>query len=93
MAKSKNLQISLYPNYSSSAPFNSCIPIIFNKPTDNKYFIDLGIEAKKYYHPLHAQDVLAKEVFDRIICFPLNYDMTYSDLDYIIDKIKEYLNQ
>ncbi len=82
-------KIELYKNYANyDSSLLSTIPIIFNKNMDVKYFIDYGIEAKKYYYPLDFNCKNSVDIFNRIICFPLNLDMNESSIDYYIDIIE-----
>jgi dTDP-4-amino-4,6-dideoxygalactose transaminase len=76
-----NNNIKLYYNY---AEYNNsllaCIPIIFESKelADEKYklFIENKIEAKKYYFPLDFNCANSVDLFNRIICLPLNMDIT-----------------
>ncbi len=83
-------KIELYKNYANyDSSLLSTIPIIFNKNMDVKYFIDYGIEAKKYYYPLDFNCKNSVDIFNRIICFPLNLDMDESSIDYYINIIEK----
>lgn len=77
---------NIYKSYSDDIFIPATIPVILNK--DLKYFHEKGIDAKKYYYPL-IDCVNAKNIFDHIICFPINLDMTIDDIDYIIDIIND----
>jgi len=59
----------VYPNNSDEDNFfPSCLPFIFDQPTDIQEFPNE--DCKKYYHPLRGLPV-SKHVYDRIICFPI----------------------
>jgi dTDP-4-amino-4,6-dideoxygalactose transaminase len=58
-----------HPNFSDEDKFlPSCLPYIFDKPTDVQDFPEE--DCKKYYHPLRGLSV-SKQIYDRIICFPI----------------------
>lgn len=91
LSKIDATKVQLYPNYSDKDPFASSLPILFKDPVDVQYFIDAGIEAKKYYYPLSDECVKGHDQFARIIGFPLHTDMTDTDIEMIIDIIKKYI--
>lgn len=70
------------------------IPIIFEKHTKIDLFIEHKIEAKKYYYPLQCYDGIntkSMDIFDKIICLPLNLDITEKEIDLYIHLIKQLL--
>ena len=83
--------ISIFPNYTDDTPFSSCMPVLFdNNKVTVQDFLHYSIEAKKYYAPLESTKI-ANDTFSKIICFPLNCDMTIEDVDYIINIIEKCL--
>lgn len=57
----------VFPNHSDEDSFlPSCLPYIFNE-TKNE---DEYKNSKKYYHPLRGLSI-SKQIYDRIICFPI----------------------
>lgn len=66
----------------------STIPILFNKKVSTDKFTENGIEAKKYYYPLDFNCKNSVDLFNRIICLPLNMDVT----EKIIDRYIEIIN-
>lgn len=84
----KEMQVELFNNCSDHLPFTSCLPVLFYEPVDIQYFIDRGIEAKKYYYPLSEECKTGHDIFARIVCFPLHNDMTAQDIDRIVKLIK-----
>lgn len=56
----------------------SCIPVRTNK--EISVFINEGIEAKKYYHPLIPASV-ATQMYDSVVCLPFHYEITIKDTD------------
>jgi len=63
----------------------STIPVIFNKKIKIDIFLENNIEAKKYYYPLDNTCKKSIDLFDKIICLPLNIDITEDIIDnYII---------
>lgn len=59
-------------------PFCNCVPLVFERPTSIAAFVDSGIEAKKYYHPLRPLPG-ALYLFDRIVCVPCHEDIADGD--------------
>jgi dTDP-4-amino-4,6-dideoxygalactose transaminase len=87
--KNNNLEnkIKLFPNY---VKYNQClmstIPIIFNNAVSVDIFVNHNVEAKKYYYPINIKDnPNSKQLFDTIVCLPLNIDTTF-------DTIRFYIN-
>ncbi len=86
----KNMLYKNYAEYDKS--LMACIPIIFESKeiADEKYklFIENKIEAKKYYFPLDHGCKNSIDIFNRIVCLPLNMDVTkeiiYKYVKYII---------
>lgn len=69
----KSYEGNLYPNYSDEDNFlPSCVPFVFNKPTLTEEFPEE--DCKKYYHPLRGLPI-SKQIYDRIVCFPVTRDL------------------
>lgn len=84
--------ISLMPNYSNyNESLCATIPVLFNKNVDTLKFIENGIEAKKYYYPLNNSKH-SMDIYDRIICLPLNMDINEDTIDNYILIIKSFLS-
>jgi dTDP-4-amino-4,6-dideoxygalactose transaminase len=66
----------------------SCIPLIFKCSVDVDHFIKNNIEAKKYYFPLDNKSINSNNLFDKIICLPLNLDISNETIDFYIHIIK-----
>jgi dTDP-4-amino-4,6-dideoxygalactose transaminase len=68
------------------------LPIMFDKPTDNLLFKDLGIDAYKYYLPLKP---LSNSMFlyQRMVNFPLNENLQDEEIEIIIKSIKRQAKQ
>ena len=82
--KDNNLEnkIKLFKSYSDyNESLLSCIPILFNNKIDIDIFINNNIEAKKYYYPLDQSCKISVDLFDRIICLPLNTDINEEIID------------
>jgi dTDP-4-amino-4,6-dideoxygalactose transaminase len=85
----ENLNINLIKNYSKyGESLMACIPIIFNKEVNINIFIKNNIEAKKYYYPLDFKCENSVDLFSKIICLPLNIDLTENDINKYIEIIK-----
>ena len=88
-----NNKIKLIKNFSNfEESLMSTIPIVFNYKVNTDFFINKNIEAKKYYYPLDNTSINSVELFDKIICLPLNTDITFETIDYYIQVIKEFIN-
>jgi hypothetical protein len=84
-----NDKIRLYKNYSNyNESLMSCIPIIFENMIDTSIFVSNGIEAKKYYFPLD-NSIVSNEIFNKIICLPLNLDIDEGVIDLYISIINK----
>lgn len=81
--------VTPFPNFSDEIPFVSCMPVIFSQPQRLEKFVDKGIEVKKYYKPLDLSHPRAVDLYNRIICFPCNKDMTEGIVDWILDEIRK----
>lgn len=66
------------------------LPVLFDKPTDNLSFKDLGIEANKYYLPLKPMPN-SVTLYERIVNFPLNEDLQEEEIELIIRAIKSQI--
>ena len=85
----EKINVELFKNYSDyEQSLMSCIPIIFNKKVNINMFIENNIEAKKYYYPLDFSCCNSVDMFERIICLPLNMDTTYIHINKYIEIIK-----
>lgn len=86
-------KIKLFPNYTN---YSNClmatIPIIFNNIVSTDLFINNQIEAKKYYYPLGNNCSNSIDLFNKIICLPLNTDVTFQTIDLYVQIIKKYLD-
>jgi len=59
----------VHANFSDDDKFLPvCVPFIFNKPTLAEEHPEE--DCKKYYHPLRGLPV-SKQIYDRIVCFPI----------------------
>ena len=76
-----------YSNYESS--LMSTIPIIFDFEINVDYFISKNVEAKKYYYPLDKNCIYSCNLFKNIICLPLTTDITFENIDFYINIIKD----
>lgn len=87
-----NLNIKLYPNFSSDIPFISCLTIFTNN--SNKLieiFLRNNIYCRKYYNPL-INTKIATQFYENIICISCHIDMNKCDIDKIIYILKENMN-
>lgn len=85
--KAELLNIELFPNFSDTAPFVSCITIFSEKSQRIiASLLENKIYSRKYYNPLI--DVPVSTCFyNKIVCIPCTIDMTMNHIDKIIDII------
>ena len=84
-------KVCLYKNFSHyNKSLMATIPILFNESVNIEKFKSNGIDAKKYYFPLN-DDIISNDLFNRIICLPLNLDVTSETIDLYICIIKLYI--
>lgn len=85
-------QISiLYPSFHDYI-VPSCFCLLFDRDTEvimNK-LLDNGIYCRRYYHPLEDKPKTI-EFYNSIVCIPCNIDMEFSDIDFIVSIIKDYI--
>jgi dTDP-4-amino-4,6-dideoxygalactose transaminase len=87
----KTKDIKLFPTFGDySLSLMATIPIIFPFDCDIKHFTENNIEAKKYYYPLENKEE-AKNIFNKIICLPLNMEVGEAEIDRYIEIIKNIL--
>ena len=83
-------KVSLLKNFSTyEDSLMSTVPIIFTSKQNVDIFAKNNIEAKKYYYPLDRSSVKANDLFDRIICLPLNTETTFEIVDLYIRLISQ----
>jgi dTDP-4-amino-4,6-dideoxygalactose transaminase len=83
-----NIDLQTFPNYSQETPFLSCFCVFIENSADKlQDLLSQGIFARKYYIPLIDSPV-ATQFYSNIICIPCTKDMSYSDIDKIIDILK-----
>ena len=75
-------KISIFKSFSNyEDSLLACIPVLFNNKIDIDIFINNNIEAKKYYYSLDRSCKKSVDLFDRIICLPLNTDIDEDIID------------
>ena len=81
---SKRSDIKLFPNFSDSLPFVSCISILIDNSKEvMQKLLESGIYCRKYYNPLIPTPV-ATTIYNEIICISCTDDTTRADIDRII---------
>ena len=81
--------IKLFPSFHDEDNIlPSCFCILFDKYDDDirLKLLDNHIFCRKYYYPL-KETKNAKIIYDKILCLPCHYQMTYKDIDLIISFI------
>jgi dTDP-4-amino-4,6-dideoxygalactose transaminase len=86
--KTESLDIELFPNFSDTTPFVSCITIFSGKSRRIiASLLENKIYSRKYYQPLIDVPV-STFLYDKVVCVPCTIDMTTSDIDHITEIIK-----
>lgn len=75
-------------NYIHNGEVLGNLPVLFDKPIDNRDFKDLGIEVNKYYLPLNENHKNSMELYSRICNFPLYSNISYYQIDFMVKQIK-----
>lgn len=81
-------KISLYPNFSDDNSFLSCLSCLLPQKDliiEQKLKL-LGIYCRKYYKPLYFT-TNATNIYNQILCIPCHCDMTFQDIDNIVNVI------
>jgi dTDP-4-amino-4,6-dideoxygalactose transaminase len=72
----------------------SCLCILFSDPNKSleieKVMLENNIFSRKYYTPL-KETKNTIDIYDKILCLPCNIDMTFNDIDNMLELIKENL--
>lgn len=94
--KIENSNIKLYPSFhDKNKNIVSCFSFLFeteeiSKNTE-KSLLENNIFCRKYYHPL-KNTIVTDEIYSRILCVPCHKDMTFKDIENIINIVKILLN-
>lgn len=89
-----NQKVSIFKNYSKyDESLMSTIPLLFDKKINIDIFQKNKIEAKKYYYPLDLKCMKSVDIYDRIICLPLNMDIDNKMIDLYINIINFIINK
>jgi len=79
--------IKMYPNFADHT-FHSCFCILTETAeVYHQILLENNVMARKYYEPLISTPN-ADTMFSKILCIPCTIDMTYSDIDNIINILK-----
>jgi dTDP-4-amino-4,6-dideoxygalactose transaminase len=93
LEKINNGSVSLFRNHAKyEESLLSTIPVIFDKKADIDIFLKHKIEAKKYYYPLDWKCKNSVNLYERIICLPLNIDINQEMIDLYIHIISFIIN-
>ena len=86
MARRNITHFKMFPSFHDTCIVPSCFCLLFDEYDETliERLLSIGIQARKYYHPLDESKV-ANETFDRILCLPCNIDMTNKDVETIFD--------
>lgn len=82
-----NISIKLFPSFhDNNNIMPSCFSLLFESYDDKirLKLLDKNIFCRKYYNPL-KNTKNAVEIFNKILCIPCTIDMTFKDIDKIID--------
>lgn len=89
--KTQNLNITMYPSFhDENKNLVSCFCVLFNSYDESikveKKLLENNIFCRKYYNPL-KKTVNTMYIYDRILCVPCHKDMTFENIDKIVDII------
>ena len=92
--KIKNCNIKLYPSFhDNNKNIISCFSFLFDSYEKSKLIEDKllanNIFCRKYYHPLKNTKITL-DIYSKILCVPCHKDMSFEDINKIINIIKEY---
>lgn len=81
-------KISLYPNFSDDSPFLSCLSCLLPEKDliIEQKLKSLDIYCRKYYKPLIFTPN-STNIYNKILCIPCHSDMTFKDIDNIVEVI------
>ena len=76
----------LFPSYHTNIITPSCFCILYENYNDKirLNLLDNHIQSRKYYTPLNDSKI-ANEIYNNILCIPCNIDLSYNDIDKIIN--------
>jgi dTDP-4-amino-4,6-dideoxygalactose transaminase len=74
-------------NYRPGTVYGS-LPVLFEKRVEVDHFDNYNIEVKKYYKPLLGLEN-SLDIYSRIINFPLHTDLSESDINDLVEIIRE----
>lgn len=93
LKKINNGKVEIFKNYAKyHESLMSTIPLLFDPPISIRIFLEQNIEAKKYYYPLDFGSKHTVDLYERIICLPLNLDIDERMIDKYIKIIGENIN-
>ena len=88
--KKKKIQLKLFPSFHDKDNIlPSCFCLLLNNYSDmiKTKLLDNGVFCRKYYHPLKKTKNTV-EIYNKILCVPCTFDMTTTDIDYIINLLE-----
>lgn len=80
----------MFPSQPADELVYGNLPILFDNPTDHLVFRKNNIEANKYYKPLLGLDN-SKNIYERIVNFPLHQNLTSYEIRLMIKTIRTLL--
>ena len=89
----------VFHDYDNTVPFNYIIKVKKNRDELMKYLKENGIDSGIHYIPNHLQPFFQKysvklpvteEIFEQILTLPLYYELSDSEVDKIINCIKDF---
>lgn len=90
--KENDLSIKLFPSFHDNDKIMpSCFCLLFDDSKKSyemeKKIKDNDIFCRKYYHPL-KNTKNAMKIYNKILCIPCTVDMTFKNIDFILEIIK-----
>jgi len=80
----------MFPSQPADELVYGNLPILFDNPTDHLVFRKNNIEANKYYKPLLGLKN-SKNIYERIVNFPLHQNLTSYEIRLMIKTIRTLL--
>lgn len=93
--KIENLNVKLYPSFhDKDKNIISCFSFLFDleqtSKNAEKALLENNIFCRKYYHPLKNTKI-TDEIYSKILCIPCHKDMTFQDINKILDVVKIFI--
>lgn len=86
----KNIEGIEVFNYKNNDEVLGNLPILFKNAIRPDVFRDIGIETNKYYYPLDDNHKNSWDIYNRILNFGLNENLTSYQIEFLVKQIKNH---